>query len=610
MQKLELLCPAKNLESGILAINYGADAVYVGATKFGARSSATNSVGDIEKLCRYAHRFNAKVFVAFNTLLYENELKEAESIIRQLCDAGIDALIIQDTAILEMNIPPVVLHASTQMHNFKPERIQFLEKAGFDRIVLARELSLEEIKAVRAITTCELESFIHGALCVSLSGQCYISEERFGRSANRGECAQVCRMPFTLKDNKGRVLLRDKHLLSLKDLNATEHLKSLTDAGVMSFKIEGRLKDRNYVINNTAWYRQQLDNIIEERTDYMKASNGNTRFTFLPEPGKTFSRGYTDYFLSERRNSLANMDTPKSTGKKIGKIVRSEGNKLSVKFEKNIEINNGDGLCFIDNEGGIAGFLVNGISGNTITANKAIEVNKETDVYRNFDHEFEKMLNNNHDHRKLNVALKLIIANKILNITLRDEAGRTTTLTIEKSFETARNSAMAKDNFVKQLSKSGESDFEVREVAVPDERLPFIPVGELNDIRRKLFALHVSNILESYLPQQRKSNYANFEQKKALTYADNVCNSLAEKFYNRFESIVTEPSFEKLTPEEKATKPLMTTRYCLKFELGICQTKQDPPKTELAEPLFIEDRTTRYRLKFDCKACLMQVFKG
>ena len=324
--KIELLSPAKNLETGIAAINCGADAVYIGAPKFGARAAAGNSIADIAKLVLYAHNFFAKVYVTINTLLFDNELEEARKTVDELYLSGVDAIIFQDMALLEMDLPPIPLFASTQTHNYKLERIKFLDQLGINRIILARELSLEQIKEIRQNTSAELEFFVHGALCVCLSGQCYLSHALTGRSANRGECAQPCRMKYTLTDKSGKVIVKDKYLLSLKDLNLSEHLNKLISAGISSFKIEGRLKDAAYVKNITAYYRTLIDDILENKTVYKRASSGKSLFTFSPDPNKTFNRGYTEYFLTDHEKSRANIDTPKSMGEFLGSIKKLTSN--------------------------------------------------------------------------------------------------------------------------------------------------------------------------------------------------------------------------------------------------------------------------------------------
>ncbi len=389
-RKIELLAPAKNLVCGISAINHGADAVYIGGPQFGARAAACNSLVDIEKLVAHAHQFGAKVYVALNTVFDDRELELAVQLCHQLYGIGVDALIIQDVGLLESDLPPISLHSSTQMNNRTVDKVRFLEKVGFQQVVLARELSLSQIKEIRAATSVPLEFFIHGALCVSYSGQCYISEVMAGRSANRGECAQFCRHKFTLKDGQGKILAKDRYLLSLKDLNLSAHLGALIDAGISSFKIEGRLKDENYVKNVTAYYRQALDKIIDEDGGLQRSSSGRCSFGFIPDPSKSFNRGQTDYFLTDQRNRPGAIESPKSTGQRLGKVEHAE--KRFFVLETGEEINNGDGLCFFDPEKGLVGIKVNRVENGKIYPKDPVVLPIGLTVYRNSDTAFNKML--------------------------------------------------------------------------------------------------------------------------------------------------------------------------------------------------------------------------
>ncbi len=390
MQTVELLSPAKNATFGIEAINHGADAVYIGAPKFGARSAAGNSMQDIESLINYAHKFNARIYIALNTILKGNELPEAQQLIRNLYNVGADAIIIQDMGILQLDLPPIALHASTQTDNRTVEKVDFLEKAGFSQVVLARELSLEQIKNISSRTSVPLEVFVHGALCVSYSGQCYISQSLGKRSANRGECAQYCRLPYNLIDAEGKTILADKHLLSLKDLNLSNYLTDLIDAGVYSFKIEGRLKDLDYVKNVTAFYRQRLDEILSTSKTKKKSSSGNIFYFFEPNPEKTFHRGSTCYFLHGRtEDTIASFDTPKSTGEYIGKINDVTKNYFTISKNKlSPTLHNGDGLCFINKRGEFCGFRLNKVEENRLYPAQMPMIDKNTTVYRNLDYEF------------------------------------------------------------------------------------------------------------------------------------------------------------------------------------------------------------------------------
>jgi collagenase-like PrtC family protease len=386
---IELLAPAKDLESGRAAINHGADAVYVGAPKFGARSAAGNSLDDIAKLIQYAHRYWAKVYVALNTILFDDELDEAQTIIRSISEAGADALIIQDMGLLELDLPPLPLFASTQTHNYSLKKIQFLEKVGFQRIILARELSLKQLKEIRANTRVELELFIHGALCVSFSGQCYMSQAIQGRSANRGVCAQMCRLPYTLTDNLGQVLENEKYLLSLKDLNLSEYLRDLIDTGISSFKIEGRLKDINYVKNITAFYRQRIDEILETDSSLSSASSGRTIAEFQPDPSRTFNRGFTDHFFRRRNKDILSSQTPKSVGACLGTVGKIRRDHFLL--ETTEALHNGDGICFFDQQELLCGTNINKVEINKIYPSELKGIEEGTMIYRNYDHQFSRL---------------------------------------------------------------------------------------------------------------------------------------------------------------------------------------------------------------------------
>ena len=427
-RKIELLAPARNLECGIEAINHGADAVYIGAPKFGARAAAVNSLEDIAALVEYAHLYNARIYVTVNTILKEEELKETEEMIRELYRIGVDALIVQDMAIAKLELPPIPLHASTQMDNRTVDKVRFLRDAGFRQVVLARELSLREIgKIYEACPDIPLEVFVHGALCVSYSGQCYVSQACFGRSANRGECAQFCRLPFSLVDAEGKMIAKDKHLLSLKDLNQSEELEALLDAGASSLKIEGRLKDVSYVKNVTAAYRQKLDAIFARRKEYTRASSGKCRFDFKPQLDKSFSRGFTHYFLHGRSKDIFSFDTPKSLGEEMGTMKESRGNYLTVAGVKSF--NNGDGVCYLDEQGRLQGLRINRVDGNKLYPQEMPRIKPRTMLYRNFDQEFERILARKSSERKIAVCILLAENNFGFSLTMTDEDDNSVTLT-------------------------------------------------------------------------------------------------------------------------------------------------------------------------------------
>lgn len=602
---IELLSPAKDLACGIEAVNHGADAVYIGAPKFGARSAAGNTLDDIRQLCEYAHRFRVKIYVALNTILKDEELAEAEAIIWQLYEASADALIVQDMGITRLNLPPIPLHASTQTDNRTPERVRFLQDAGFTQVVLARELSLNQIHAIASSTTVPLEVFVHGALCVSYSGQCYLSAALSGRSANRGECAQYCRLPYTMTDADGKEIVRSRHLLSLKDMNRSNNLEALLDAGVSSLKIEGRLKDISYVKNITAYYRKKLDAIFKKRTEYNRASSGTVRFDFEPVTEKSFNRGFTDYFLGERSLEITAFNTPKSLGGKVGTVKEIKGNSFTVAGTKSL--NNGDGLAFFNEQGVLEGFRINKVDDtNRVYPLDMPTLKPKTVLYRNYDHEFEKQLDRPSAERK--IAIRMEFANNACGFTLSltDEDGNQTMIT--RPFEKEEARREQHDNIRTQLSKLGNTPFEAIDVHITMERNWFVPSSILADMRREAVeALEsarkiayrrepvgvVKPVNDSIIPSE-------------LTYLGNVSNAKAREFY--IEKGVKEiaPAFE-LQPSFDV--PLMFTKHCLRYSMGWCPVYQKE-KSPYKEPYYIAYKDTRLKLEFDCKNCQMLIYKA
>jgi len=606
MNKIELLAPAKNLETGIAAINYGADAVYIGAPKFGARAAAGNTIEDIAELIDYAHRYWAKVFITMNTILYDNELKEAEELIHQLYELGADALIVQDMGILEMNLPPIELHASTQTHNYDLERIQFLEKVGFKRIILARELSLDQIKNIRKHTNVELEYFVHGALCVSLSGQCYFSHAVGGRSANRGECSQACRMKYDLVDEEGKVIAKDKHLLSLKDLNLSDHLEEVIESGICSLKIEGRLKDSSYLKNVTSYYRQKLDSVFDKKREFEAASSGQINPGFTPDPEKTFNRGYTNYFFTGRVPEIANFHTPKSMGKEVGKIVEIKKDHFIV--ESKFELNNGDGLCFFNKNKLLKGFQVNGVKGDKIYPNEMSMLQKDAVLFRNNDHEFAKVLKRDNSVRKISVEFFLNIFNDTLNLTAIDEDEISANIELKSEFESARNEEMAISNIKKQLQKTGDSIFEVSNIETEYDKVPFIQAKLLNELRRDCLNQLSQNRLDAAKPIETRPLISHPQYPtKELSYMGNVANCNAEEFYHKCGVEKIEKGFE--LQENYSGKTIMTTKHCLRHEFGMCHKEAKTNKSENT-PLFLVDNKNRYKLEFNCQRCEMKIVFG
>lgn len=600
---IELLAPAKDLNCGIEAINHGADAVYIGAPKFGARAAAGNSLDDIRALCEYAHLFGARIYVALNTILREEELPEAEQLIWELYQAGADALIVQDMGITRLNLPPIPLHASTQTDNRTPEKVKFLEAAGFTQVVLARELSLNEIRRIADETTVPLEVFVHGALCVSYSGQCYLSAALSGRSANRGECAQYCRLPYSMVDAGGTEIVHDKHLLSLKDMNRADQLEALLDAGVSSLKIEGRLKDVTYVKNITAYYRKKLDAVLARRPEYRRASAGKSTFAFEPVPEKSFNRGFTPFLLHERIGDITAFNTPKSLGEPVGTVKELKGNSFTIAGVK--QLNNGDGLAFFNSRGELEGFRVNRVEANRVFPLDMPDIKPKTPVYRNFDQAFEKQLAKPSAERKLAVKMEFLDNAFGFTLVMEDETGARVMLTEPFNKEPARRDQQ--DNIRTQLSKLGNTPFEASEVSVNMSENWFVPSSLLADMRRKAVdKLQADRMIRYRRELARKVEPAKelpFPERQ-LTYLGNVSNSQAAGFYKAHGVEAIADAFE-LKPEKEV--PLMFTKHCLRYSMGWCPTYQKE-KSPYKEPYYLIYKDTRLRLKFDCKRCQMLVY--
>ena len=601
-RKIELLAPARNLECGIEAINHGADAVYIGAPKFGARAAAVNSLEDIAALVEYAHLYNVRIYVTVNTILKEEELKETEEMIRELYRIGVDALIVQDMAIAKLELPPIPLHASTQMDNRTVDKVKFLRDAGFRQVVLARELSLREIgKIHEACPDIPLEVFVHGALCVSYSGQCYVSQACFGRSANRGECAQFCRLPFSLVDAEGKMIAKDKHLLSLKDLNQSEELEALLDAGASSLKIEGRLKDVSYVKNVTAAYRQKLDAIFARRKEYTRASSGKCRFDFKPQLDKSFSRGFTRYFLHGRSKDIFSFDTPKSLGEEMGTMKESRGNYLTVAGVKSFS--NGDGVCYLDEQGRLQGFRINRVDGNKLYPQEMPRIKPRTMLYRNFDQEFERILARKSSERKIAVCILLAENNFGFSLTMTDEDDNSVTLTLPRDREPARTPQA--DNLKNQLAKLGNTPFEAERIDIDFSENWFIPASVLSELRRQLVEQLIIARKVNYRRELAvwKPTTHTFPQ-QTLSYLSNVMNTRAASFYQDHGVKEVEPAYEK-QPVEAAV--LMFCKHCLRYSMGWCPIHQRE-RSPYKEPYYlVETDGKKFRLSFDCKNCQMKV---
>jgi len=600
MTPLELLAPAKDFQTGMAAISCGADAVYIGGPKFGARAAVGNSIADIEKLAAYAHRYSAKVYLVINTLLYENEVAEATALAHQAWNSGVDALIIQDFGLLETNLPPIPLFASTQTNNRSPEKVKFLEDAGFSRVILARELNLKQIYEIRKATSVPLESFVHGALCVAYSGQCYLSHALTGRSANRGACAQPCRMAYNLVDEKGNSMAKNQHLLSLRDLNLSNHIEELAKAGVSSFKIEGRLKDESYVKNIVQHYRSILDRIIENNGSFSKSSSGKPVTTFTSDPERSFSRGFTTYFL-ESRKEMASRFTPKSVGKKIGLVTGVDAS--SFKISSTEKLSNGDGICFFANRQ-LVGTNINQVEGSRIIPNSMDGITKGTEIFRNFDKAFNDALARE-VARKVEAKVSLVLQGE-LRLIATDEDGTVASLPINDEITPATNPEKAAQTWVEQLSKSGDSMFHIGAVGIELAPAPFLPVGKINALRRELLQNLEDTRLASYLranKQHLATEHPYPEQE--LTYTGNVVNSYARRFFERHGSQILQAGYEQV--ESKPGDVVMTTKYCLRYELGDCLKERAPKEKQLPSRLFLENNGKRLALEFDCPRCEMKV---
>lgn len=601
---IELLSPAKDLNCGMEAINHGADAVYIGAPKFGARAAAGNSLEDIRELCDYAHLYGARIYVTLNTILKEEELEEAERMIWDLWHAGTDALIVQDMGITRLNLPPIPLHASTQTDNRTPEKVRFLQAAGFTQVVLARELSLNEIRRIAEATTVPLEVFVHGALCVSYSGQCYLSAALSGRSANRGECAQYCRLPYTMVDATGAEIVTHKHLLSLKDMNRSDQLEALLDAGVSSLKIEGRLKDVDYVKNITAYYRKKLDALLSRRPEYRRASAGRSTYTFEPVAEKSFNRGFTPFLLEGRTADITAFNTPKSLGEPVGTVKEIKGNSFTVAGLK--QLNNGDGLVFFNRKGELEGFRVNRVEANRVFPLDMPQLAPKTPLYRNFDQVFDKLLAKPSAERRLSVKIEFLDNPFGFTLCMEDETGARIMLAEPFAKELARREQQ--DNIRTQLSKLGNTPFEASEVVVGLSENWFVPSSLLADMRRrgveKLLEVRRARYPRETVKRVRPSEPIPFPE-RSLTYLGNVANGKARSFYQDHGVEQVDPAFE-LSPRKDV--PLMFTKHCLRYSMGWCPTYQKN-KSPYKEPYYLLYKDTCLRLQFDCKHCQMLVFE-
>lgn len=604
---LELLAPAKNADFGIEAIKHGADAVYIGGPAFGARYGAGNDVAEIKRLCDFAHRFNARVFVALNTILHDEELEEARQLAWRLYEAGADALIIQDMGLLELDLPPIQLHASTQTDNRNPAKVKFLEDVGFSQVVLARELSMQEVAAVAASSRVALEYFVHGALCVAFSGQCFISHAHTGRSANRGECSQACRLPYTLVDDKGKTITENQHLLSMKDNNQSNNVLALAQAGVSSFKIEGRYKDLSYVKNITAHYRTLIDEVLASHPEFQRASSGRSTFTFTPQPEKTFNRGYTDYFANDRQDDIGAFDAAGFVGEAIGEVSEIGSNYFTVNAES--DFNNGDGVCFYDATGTVVGVRINRAEGKKLFP-VAIpeELTVGATLFRNHDQAFERALEKESAERL--VAIKPLFSETAdgFALTLTDEDGISATVDLKNSEklgkEIAKNTERATATLSEQLGKFGNTMFTAEPAELQLSQAWFLPTSAINALRREATeALELARLAAYQRPPRAApaSNPVPYPQEE-LTYLGNVFNAKAREFYEKHGVKLIADAYE--ANQEKGMVSLMITRHCLRFSFNLCPKEVKHLKPD---PMTLVNGSEKLILKFDCKACEMHV---
>ena len=638
---IELLSPARDLACGIAAIDHGADAVYIGPARYGARAAAGNSIDDIATLCRYAHQYGAHVYATVNTIIYDEELPDVRRLLCQLAEAGADAVLFQDMAvpmIVKEEGLPLQLHASTQTDNRTPEKVEWMHSLGACRVVLARELSAEEIAEIhRRVPDVELEVFVHGALCVSYSGLCYASHHCFARSANRGECAQLCRMKFDLTDADGHAIEHGRHLLSLKDLNQSRHLAELAEAGATSFKIEGRLKDMAYVKNTTAAYSLLTDRLISQHPDeYERASMGHCRYNFTPDLRKTFNRGYTTYFLHGRQPDIFSPDTPKAMGEFVGTVKALPAQRPTpgtrhaphtshpsvITVAGTASFSNGDGLCFIDDNRELRGFRVNRAEGNRLTLAGPVppQLRRGMSLYRNNDQQMERLLAGKSSERKIPVTLTLTVIPDGFKL-IADDGRRKATATIDCEHTKAQKPQT--ENIIRELSKLGNTVYECKAVILPPDFDFFIPASRLAELRRSCLASNMTAEMHDggyrpsasrvragacVSPQENPSSLSAMTEEESgmKPYMLNVSNSLARKFYEQ-QGISPPPSFEQYEPEGE--KVLMQCRHCLRFALGHC-ARNGGTRPAWREPLSLTlSNGSRFHVRFDCKRCVMEIIK-
>ena len=599
-KKLELLSPARNFEIAKAAIDCGADAIYMGYERFGARSVATNSLEDVKKTIDYAHLFGVKVYITMNTLLFDDELQEAKKAVKDLCEVNADAIIVQDMFYLKNHSLPMQLHASTQMNVFTKEKLKFLYDTGIKRVVLPREFSLKQIKQMHDYCPqVELEAFIHGALCCSISGQCYLSLYQNGRSGNRGVCSQSCRSRYDLVNAEGKILKKDKYLLSTKDFNASSYLAEMIEAGVCSFKVEGRLKDITYVKNVTSYYNQLLNEFVKNNPQYTRSSFGEIKQEFHTDIDKSFNRGYTTFFLNGRKEITGNIDTTKSIGKYVGKVLQSKGNLLQLDTKEVFAAS--DGLIAIDETGISEGFLVNGFSNGQIKINKSLNLKKGTKIFRNKDTQFEKQLSKN-SIRKLKVDITL----SDNHIEACDKRGNKAKKKFSNPKEKINNPKEYFSKTKEQFSKMGNTVFELDNFTYDCEENYFFPASFLNSLRRDILETLQEEILSSYIREpQPKLDLSIPYIKDEVDYKENISNEESRKFYEDKGVKIKQYALE--TQMQQGEICLMRSRNCIRFNLGQC-LKRDKQEKDFQSQLFLKDNNHKYRLNFNCEDCIMEVY--
>jgi 23S rRNA 5-hydroxycytidine C2501 synthase len=600
-RRIELLAPAQDGAAAGAAIRCGADAVYIGAPQFSARAAAGNAISTITEVVDFAHQYYARVYVALNTLLADDELSAAEKMIHQLYQAGIDGLIVQDVGLLELDLPPVPLIASTQMDNATPEKVKFWQDVGFSRVILARELTLEQIRTIHRQTSVELECFVHGALCVGASGQCYMSYAAGGRSGNRGQCAQPCRKRYTLTDDRGKTIARDRHLLSLKDLNLSDHLEDLIDAGITSLKIEGRLKGVPYVANTVGFYRRKLDDLLGKK-HLQRSASGSVRLNFEPDPTRTFNRGFTDYGLTGQTGDLAAMDTPKSTGQFVGTVTCVEGSCFIL--DGRHPLHNADGICFFDTQRSLTGTIVNRAEGPKVYPQQMRDIRVGQKIYRNYDRVFAATLEGEVARRTIGLTMHLREASDGLALSGTDEDGNQATVSMAGQWQPAQKEEAARETILTQLAKLGNTIFACTDIGLETREIRFVPISRLNAARRDLIAqlLHIRQDNRPRLTGAVSENAAPYPEKH-LTYRGNALNAQAKAFYRRHGVETLESAAE--SGLDMSGRLVMTTKLCVRRELGLCSGRQTHGTDR---PWMLKDEEERqYDVRFRCGPCGMEI---